>query len=199
MTKNWSSDQEKLIKFEAEGGVFAKFLKSLKPNYFKKQCSSSSFLKFIYSDKATKFCEISTNFWLAVHRTNNWWRFRKIFVAFSEYMNFKMRFECCSLIFVGFFSTVAELLNNHIISNVYSIFFLKMQIWTLQFIFYFALGLSYFCRALNEEIKYFSSFGFCSIVYHNISTFKLWFLSYSIKFCCKSSIAILDLQQNFIE
>ena len=31
-------------------------------------------LKFIYSDKATKFCEISTNY----------------FVAFSECMNFKL-------------------------------------------------------------------------------------------------------------
>ena len=27
-------------------------------------------VKFIYSEKATKFCEISTNY-LAVHRTNN--------------------------------------------------------------------------------------------------------------------------------
>ena len=36
-----------------------------------------TFVKFIYSEKATKFFEISTNNWLAVS-TNNWWRFRKI-------------------------------------------------------------------------------------------------------------------------
>ena len=29
MTNNWSSDREKLIKFEAEDGVLANFLKSL--------------------------------------------------------------------------------------------------------------------------------------------------------------------------
>ena len=33
-------------------------------------------VKFIYSEKATKFCNISI-ISLAVHRTNNWWRFRK--------------------------------------------------------------------------------------------------------------------------
>ena len=35
----------------------------------------SSRLKFIYSEKATKSPPI---IWLAVHRTNNWWRFWKI-------------------------------------------------------------------------------------------------------------------------
>ena len=34
-------------------------------------------LKFIYSEKATKFCETSI-FWLALHRTKVRWRFRKI-------------------------------------------------------------------------------------------------------------------------
>ena len=46
--------------------------------YFRVQ---SDKIKFIYSEKATKFCKISTNYliiWLAVHRTNNWWRFRKV-------------------------------------------------------------------------------------------------------------------------
>ena len=32
------------------------------------------FLKFTYSEKATKSSPI---IWLAIHRTNNWWRFRK--------------------------------------------------------------------------------------------------------------------------
>ena len=39
-------------------------------------------LKFIYSEKATKFCEIST----VVDLTS------KNFVAFAEYMNFKLAF-----------------------------------------------------------------------------------------------------------
>ena len=35
-------------------------------------------LKFIYSEKTTKFYEISPYFWLALHRTKARWRFRKI-------------------------------------------------------------------------------------------------------------------------
>ena len=36
-------------------------------------------IKFIYSEKATKLCEISTLLWLAMHRAKIRWRFRKIF------------------------------------------------------------------------------------------------------------------------
>ena len=39
-------------------------------------------LKFIYSEKTTKFCEISPYFWLALHRTKARWRFRKILWPF---------------------------------------------------------------------------------------------------------------------
>ena len=38
----------------------------------------------MYSEKDTKFCEIST-----VDLTGSTWRFSQNFVAFSEYMNFK--------------------------------------------------------------------------------------------------------------
>ena len=44
----------------------------------KHSANDQQIVKFIYSEKATKFCEISTNYLTAVHRTNNWWRFRKI-------------------------------------------------------------------------------------------------------------------------
>ena len=44
-------------------------------------------VKFIYSENATKFCEIST-LDLLLHRTNLRWRFGKKIVTFSEYMNF---------------------------------------------------------------------------------------------------------------
>ena len=34
-------------------------------------------VKFVYSEKVTKFCEISTVDWSLLHRTNLRWRFRK--------------------------------------------------------------------------------------------------------------------------
>ena len=52
-------------------------------------CGTCTYLlvKFIYSEKATKFCKISTVDFTVLHRTNLWLRFRKKFVAFSECMN----------------------------------------------------------------------------------------------------------------
>ena len=51
-------------------------------------------LKFIYSEKATKFCKIST----VQHRTNLRWSFTETFVAFSEYMKimneFAFKYTC---------------------------------------------------------------------------------------------------------
>ena len=43
-------------------------------------------LKFIYSEKATKFCEISTFLWCASQKSKV--EISQNFVAFSEYMNF---------------------------------------------------------------------------------------------------------------
>ena len=56
--------------------------------------TQKSELKFIYSEKATKFCEIFTLILShAVHCTEcsikSQVKISKIFVAFSEYMNFK--------------------------------------------------------------------------------------------------------------
>ena len=45
-------------------------------------------LKFIYSEKATKFCEIFPLLLSAVHTDKSKGKILKIFVAFSEYMNF---------------------------------------------------------------------------------------------------------------
>ena len=47
-------------------------------------------LKFVYSEKATKFCEISTLLLSTVHTDKNKVEISQNFVAFSEYMNFKM-------------------------------------------------------------------------------------------------------------
>ena len=50
--------------------------------------SATTFLKFIYSEKATKFCEISTvnlSYLVTVKSTVE---ISQNFVAFSEYMNF---------------------------------------------------------------------------------------------------------------
>ena len=49
----------------------------------------TSHLKFIYSEKATQFCEIFTLFLTTVHTVKSK---VKIFLAFSEYMNFDLLF-----------------------------------------------------------------------------------------------------------
>ena len=46
------------------------------------------FVKFIYSEKATKFCEISTLILTTVHTVKSKVEISQNFVAFSEYMNF---------------------------------------------------------------------------------------------------------------
>ena len=46
-------------------------------------------LKFIYSEKATIFCEISTNYLSYVLPVKYLVEISQNFVAFSEYMNFK--------------------------------------------------------------------------------------------------------------
>ena len=49
-------------------------------------------VKFIYSEKATKFCEISNLLLTTVHAVKSKVEILKNFVAFSEHMNFKMRY-----------------------------------------------------------------------------------------------------------
>ena len=44
--------------------------------------------KFLYSEKATTFCEISTLFLSTVHTDKSKVEISQNFVAFSEYMNF---------------------------------------------------------------------------------------------------------------
>ena len=46
-------------------------------------------LKFVYSEKATKFCEISTLLLSTVHTDKSKVDISQNFVAFSEYMIFK--------------------------------------------------------------------------------------------------------------
>ena len=46
------------------------------------------FVKFIYSEKATKFCEISTLILSSVHTVKSKVEISQTFVAFSEYMKF---------------------------------------------------------------------------------------------------------------
>ena len=46
-------------------------------------------LKFIYSEKATKFCEIFPLLLTTVHTVKSEGKISQNFVAFSEYMNFK--------------------------------------------------------------------------------------------------------------
>ena len=54
------------------------------------------FIKFVHSEKATKFCEISTLLLSAVHTDKSKVEILQNFVAFSEYMNFtKYSLELC--------------------------------------------------------------------------------------------------------
>ena len=46
------------------------------------------FVKFIYSEKATKFCEIFTLLLTRIHTVKSKVKISQNFVAFSEYMNF---------------------------------------------------------------------------------------------------------------
>ena len=46
-------------------------------------------LKFVYSEKATKFCEISTLLLTGTTKDKSKLEISKKFVAFSDYMNFK--------------------------------------------------------------------------------------------------------------
>ena len=52
-------------------------------------------IKFVYSEKATKFCEISTLLLSTVHTDKSKVEISKNFVAFSEYTNFMI--ICCTL------------------------------------------------------------------------------------------------------
>ena len=50
---------------------------------------SQSLVKFIYSEEATKFCDIFPILSTTVHTVKNKGNILQNFVAFSEYMNFK--------------------------------------------------------------------------------------------------------------
>ena len=52
-----------------------------------------SFLKFIYSEKATKFYEIFPLLLTAVHTVKCKGKISQHFVSFSEYMNFNIQFH----------------------------------------------------------------------------------------------------------
>ena len=51
------------------------------------------YLKFIYSEKATKFCEIFPLLLTTVHTVKSKAKISRNFVAFSEYMNFNLKFN----------------------------------------------------------------------------------------------------------
>ena len=53
-------------------------------------------VKFIYSEKATKFCEISTVDWSVTTSDKSTVEILQKFVAFSEYMNFNIRLSSLS-------------------------------------------------------------------------------------------------------
>ena len=52
-------------------------------------CCNTAAIKFIYSEKATKFCEIFPLLLTVCTVVKSKGKFSQNFVAFSEYMNFK--------------------------------------------------------------------------------------------------------------
>ena len=56
---------------------------------FHTKVRSQILLKFVYSEKATNFCEISTLLLFTVHTDKSTVKIAQKFVAFSEYTNFK--------------------------------------------------------------------------------------------------------------
>ena len=60
----------------------------------------NSLVKFIYSEKATKFCEIFTLLLTTVHTVKSKVKLSQNFVAFSEYMNFTNLFTQCTYFFL---------------------------------------------------------------------------------------------------
>ena len=56
-------------------------------------------LELIYSEKATKFCELSTSLLSYVVTVKNKLEISQNFVAFSEYMNFKLKLDKYYLLF----------------------------------------------------------------------------------------------------
>ena len=62
-----------------------KFFKKTSKEYLK------SGLKFVYSEKAAKYCKISTLLLSTVHTDKRKVEISQNFVAFSEYINFKQK------------------------------------------------------------------------------------------------------------
>ena len=65
-----------------------------------------SFVKFLYSEKATKFCEISTLLLSTVHTVKCKVEISQNFVAFSEYMNFNNMKNCHNLFLPAYKNTL---------------------------------------------------------------------------------------------
>ena len=77
-----SSVDHKPSKYDLNNAGLPNFL-----NYFPRKLT---FLKFIYSEKATKFCEIFPLLLTTVHTVKSKGKILQNFVAFSEYMNFNL-------------------------------------------------------------------------------------------------------------
>ena len=66
-------------------------------SFQKKQLLFQADIKFIYSEKATKFCKIFTLLLTVCTAVKSKVKILQNFVAFSEYMNFAMTFPSFSL------------------------------------------------------------------------------------------------------
>ena len=78
--------------FDADlnANLFSVLLDRLWSSWFRVPSESPSYIKFIYSEKATKFCEIFTLLLSYVVPVKSNMKISQNFVAFSEYKNFNM-------------------------------------------------------------------------------------------------------------
>ena len=96
--RGWLSYLTKFQFFQANERVAFKFDRSpiFQPNVLglsalhrrSSRCFIACGLKFIYYEKATKFCKLSTNYLSNVVPVKSKGKISQNFVAFSEYMNF---------------------------------------------------------------------------------------------------------------
>ena len=78
----YSTNLVAILDSNSSKGAFTNYLKNMFLAFFDR-------VKFIYSEKATKFCEIFPLLLTTVHTVKSKRKISQNFVAFSKYMNFK--------------------------------------------------------------------------------------------------------------
>ena len=124
-------------------------------------------VKFIYSEKATKFCEISTLLLSYVVPVKSKVKISQNFVAFSEYVNF-------TKLYPNFYM---EWMKNR--SNIFEAVEIRIPIWSLF--------LDQFCSLISMPLRCYLSMGYQTYVFDvkEQSIRNLERKDYACKICCQ--------------